>query len=726
MSRIGWSIFCVLLVAGAVWLWWPEPGTGTGVRLVPRSPPKVFVLETPDLIQRVGPDGVDLDGTVLNRPASAHKIGDFWSSIHRITATGERKRVDEAQLPAYGIDGSWRLHSDDPPIDLRWGRKSGLSYVWSGTDKTLYPFDKHLVDYLADRAVRLDSSRLVPGITRGAIVRAEVGEHSLRLIDRRWIDARRLERPHLTGRMSRLLLMLSRLELRDLHGSLPEEAAPVFEIQIQDRGGGTVDYAFHEVDDGGEKRGWVMHPGLPPQPLPEGTWRDLRHAVGLLDKDFLLDERKLYGGDVLQRVVVERGGEPWFTVRERRLTEQMGEGELDWDLIWEDGREVAAPDIGAAFERVLRSLELASIASDPRSHAEIAAGEDVITIRATGVYLEGRTLTVHLEGGLEVSNGEQRGELVRMPPLLEALGPDAMLDTALLTVDPDRIGKFQRARHDGDAVDAEVYRKAGTGDWQQSHPERLSADRMAIMRILRLLTAGRATAAHLADDGDRAILAGYDREIAVRIEAADWNQRERLELDERGRRDWGLFLARRDGRWRAVNVDGTLSYDLDDDLVEGLFAPVLDRLAFPIVPSLVMRLRVDPRDGEPYWLIPEDHRGARWRVQQGEERAPADTAQVRRYLQNLARLVADKVDMDSPSLGPDRVEGSITAELPGIEQALENLELLVGARRADGTEASPVSDDASGAILPGRIILSTDPGFELLPPRERFLAVDDG
>ncbi|MBA3845118.1 MAG: hypothetical protein H0X45_00600, partial [Planctomycetes bacterium] len=479
MSRLGYLILSVALLALGAYVFWPDRvAESTRIALWTRDAPQAYTLKAQGVECHVVADAVTIDGNRL--PLDHARAQRLWSLLGQAAIDGASavEAVGEDQLGSFGIDGERVLDADG--VRLSWGTKDGRTYAWLADQRRILPIEASFARRLVATWVRLDG----PPIAVDAVDRLTVdGLELQRDAYGAWWAPSAPERPAFTTRVNALLALLGevRIDVLTADRSLPAEERHTVAVAGHRA-------RFVELDTGAA----LVVDDLPPQPLgPDvaARWTSLLAGFAV---DYLLDIAGRRMDDPIEEVVVRRGAETWFRL-ERRGNEDIKEGRSAWDLIWPGGRITAIHDGAQRLEDAFRQVTV----SDVRRRADAAPlAADAVTIDLIG-QLERAPIRLELADG-EAASVLHRGRVAKLPPILAELSPDAFLDPTPIGRAPARLDKLQRVWREGEAVlRGEVFARAATG-WAQIHPSALPVDQVAVEALARALCTARADSAHLA------------------------------------------------------------------------------------------------------------------------------------------------------------------------------------------------------------------------------------
>ncbi|MFT3766300.1 MAG: hypothetical protein QM820_12435 [Minicystis sp.] len=566
-------------------------------------------------------------------------------------------------------------------------------------------------------AGRLDLGTPLPQVASSAL---ESGGTRVALHQGVWQAVGSPMRPDFRCRIEALMRMVARIRLTDLHGTLPEGAEPVAKLRLELDSEASAqaglpaiwDLTFSRCATGGA----LALGDLPVQAISAVELDAWRSAIAALDEDRLLNIGSVLMPVPFERVLVERGGKPWFSL-ESTTGKDMDDFSSRWDVVWDGGREFCDPQMPQRLADAFNDLTV----RDPR--LRLALEEDwpgAVRITLLGKTVHGSTI-LELDGA-RARSATHVGSVVRVADLLSHIAPDRFLDTMLAGRSPERVMKIQRRFLDRQPAVEEVLLHDSRGGWSRSWPRKEPVDGVAAQRIARVIATSRALSARLATAEDRAIATAPAFEIAVRFgPKPEGKANDSTELEDTTTNDLGLAMVRAgDGRWRALAIGTGTAYELDDDLVEQLRQDVANPLVLPLVPALVRRAQLGA-GGAGFGLV---RAGEGWQVAEGERTTPANPVEVRRLLRDLAALTAKRRGPGG-ALAPNEMALTVSLELPGFDRDTERLLLQIGKPGAAGAAADEVALYAEstrpGAMEAGRAFTSAASvaGFAADPARFR-------
>ena len=716
MTRLGWAILALIVIALGVYVLRPEPPTTTTlVQVWKGTPPTTYRLRANRLDQQVSGRTVTLFGQVL--PLADEAANRLWAQITALSTVSDRvvAGVTKADIGAYGIvPDDRRIEAE--AIDLGWAAKDGEGYVYDWTHGTLHLVGPEAVLRLDQHSRRFDAQRLIP--TSEAIA-AEVDR--LRLVRRgkHWVAAFDPLRPAFEVRLNQLSERVAAVRLLTFGNGLPASARAVGRARLEYAAGAAVASglpAAYEVGlfaDG--DGGWVRINAWPPQRLTGVVLDDWLQLLAGFREDRLFNITPAMLGQGVEAVLVQRAGQPWFRLG-KRTAQEMDDITSTWDLAWEGGREYADPLSALLLVDALNRMAV--------DFTRIRLGGEPAWPGAVVVHLLGKHMPEPLVfeiAGRAVRSRTHVGWARTLPPPLDALAPDAFLDTLIAGRAPERVRKVQRRLLDRDPAREEVISADERGVWSRTWPTPGPVDQIAVQRLARAIALGRAQRARFARADDRARAAQPTLEVAFRFaakpagKANDYN-----DLEETTTTDLGLSLWRDGEVWRALVADTGVVYDLADDLVDLLRQPLDEPLVLPLVPALVQQVILSAGERTLYLR----RRGDEWRLQAADGERAANAIEARRLLRDLAGLTA-KRRAAGDALDPGAVAGTVSIEVPGMDREVpERFLIQVGRPGAAGVAADEVAlfveSTRVGALVAGRAVVSAGAVAGLVPDAARF------
>ena len=727
MGRLGYLILVALLVAGALYVFWPahEPERApplwskTGTKTGSGDAPAHYRVEAGGLTQEVDGEVVRIAG--VERPLDANRHRMLWSFISSLTVN-ERVAIPagEERLAEYGIVAGREISAEGKR--LRWGGSGKDSYVWDG--RRLIPCGKDITERLDTLARRLDRKVLldlppVRGVT--------VDELNLRLEGGGWRDALRSERPDFNRRINRLYDLLERLRLEEFTTRAAPLAPPLHQIRLSHQ-----DLTEPErlvrlwagVDGDG---GLIQVDGLPVQQLSASELRRWNEVAATFDKDYLFNLETEFSLRPLGEIRVHDQDGLRFRLEKHGLNDAQ-HGRSQWDVVWPGGREAASEAAAAAIAMALDETAI----RDPRRR-QPGETPPPTARRMTFVFkIDQRTFEIAIDGD-RLWSPTHVATAIALPGLLQRLVPDDMLDQALTLRGADRVVKIQRQwRRGPEAGRAEVVAVAsGTGSveglWRRTWPKDLSGavSPLAIDRLARAFCSARSLAVRLPIAADRAVVADPDFEIDIRFAQVPVRlSNDHTRLGDTTDQDLGFAFAAEGERWRAVEKESGISHLIDAELMDLLRAPLTDDLVLPLVPSQITRIEFLGAAGR-FALL---QRGDGWLVQAldgtgravGEPQA-AEVVEVRRFLRLVTSLRSLRSDPGAGPFNPDQLSGSVIFSYPATGDGSVRITLNIG-NLTDGE--LPVLVDGAGIkhIAGGRQFLGPEHHQALIPRAQQFVA----
>ena len=716
MTKLGWAILALIVIALGIYVLRPEPPAKTAwVNVWKGAQPTAYRLRANGLDQRIAGKTVSLAGHVL--PLAEEVANGLWNQLTVLSTTSDRivAGVAQADIGAYGIAPDTR-RIDGAGIDLGWALKDGEGYVYDWTLGTLHLVGAEAAKRLDQLAGRLDAPRLIPTAEADA---AEVD--TLRLLRRgsQWVASLDPMRPAFQTRMSELSERVAAVRLVDLAAILPDQARPVGRARLEYAAGAAASSGLPAAYDvalfADGDAGWVRINAWPPQRLPGAALDDWLRTLAAFREDRLFNITPDQLGLGVEEVAVQRAGKPWFRLT-RRSAQEMDDITSTWDVVWEGGREYADPFSALRLVDALNQMAV--------DFTRIRLGVEPTWPNAVVVRLLGKGISRPLV--LEISGRAVRspthvGWARTLPPPLDALTPDRFLDTLIAGRSPERVRKVQRRLLDREPVQEEVFSADERGVWSRTWPTPGPVDQVAVQRLARAIALGRAQRARFASPADRASAAQPACEIALRFaakpagKANDYN-----DLEETTTTDLGLSLWRQDGVWRAFVADSGVVYDLADDLVDLLRQPLDAALVLPLVPALVQGVTLTTGAR----TLGLRRRADEWRMRAADGEHPASAIEARRLLRDLAGLTA-KRRVAGAALDPAEVAGSVSIEVPGMDREVpERFLVQIGRPGAAGVAADEVvlfvESTRSGALTAGRAVVPAASVAGLVSDAARF------
>lgn len=729
MSRIGYAILVLVVLGLAIYAFRPERSIHTAAVPVHAGAPLAdFTVHNQGLEQAVSGDRVRIQGVTL--PLDQAKSARLWEFIAAMGAAPERviAGIDAPKARAYGIDGTRELAGAG--LRLGWGSAGGAAYLWEGVSQRVFVADAGTLKRLDQLAQRLDRFQLLA--FDQATRYLEVNGLALELRAGEWRDPLRPQRPSFSRRVRQLARRLADLHLADFASRPPPPVAGLGTVRLG-AGNPLTDPAAAALVRERVLRLWRQGEGgvfqiddLPAQALTTAELAALSGCLASFAGDYLFDLEGPFQANPLQELVVTRGGEEFFRLEKHGQLDVDRESQRSqWDVIWPGGREVAIAECAAMIADAFDNLPV----EDPQPRAAVPPPPaDALVFDFIFTNLE-RRWRIEL-AGRQVWSATHRGTVKELPRVLAQLGPDLMLDTALVNRPAARVVKIQRQFNDEEPARAEVFTAVAGGRWRQTWPAAAApaVNQLAVERIARALCAARGQEARLVTAADRAVLAAPVCEIDLRFAPQPVrHSNDYARLDDTTDLDLGLAFAPEGALWRAVSKEGAVSFLVDAELMELLRQSVQDDQVFPLVPSLVRGLEV--ASPERHYRLALDYRG--WTVQtigrdgQAGEARRADEVQVRRYLRLLSGLRALRTtaaEAGAPLASATTITCSLPAEGAGSDQMI----LSVG--RVTGGEAAWRADAIRGTrqLAGGRGYLAAESAAALVPDPDGFAAAAQG
>lgn len=615
MPTWGYGLVAVLALALATYALWPD-GKAAGVAPFPDPIAAEFTVTGAFGEQAVVKDRIKVAG--MDRPADAMAVDSFRKAAPTLRAEASRvvEGVDAKAARAWGIDGTRRLVSGTE--ERAWGEADNVAAVWDPARRRAYLLNPTELRRIVLAAARLDAKTLVDLGKEPAWI--SVDGVRLESKDGHWTYAGD-RRPPADGRMLELFGLLRSATL-DGPGSAPAEATAEHELRWPDASGGE---ARLRILAAGE-RSWLALDGAPPQPQPANLAARWREAIAALASDRPCDP--VPSGEV-KTVRVLRAGAEVLRLEHRGPVGPEGQ---PWAVVWPGGAEPADAGAGERMAEVVRKL---SVLNPTRGEELSGPGTTAIEIAAE----HGTPWTVVLGGG-RVWSGGWYGDCARLPPPLDDLRPDAFLDLRPCPLDPARSVKLQR-RWGGDASRDETASRPPGGTWRRTWPATagtIPVDDNAVQRVARALCRLRANHVRLTGPAERSL--PMDAEIALRFapkESQHTGAEDEIELEDTMPQERGWRLSRLGAGWIMVEIDGSLTFDIDSASAEELLADISSDRLFPVAPALVNAIEVG--GPEPFRL---ENRGDGWSLRIKDQESPAEGLAVRRLLRALTALSARK------------------------------------------------------------------------------------
>lgn len=717
MGRLGYFVLLSVLVAGAVYVFWPAASETRDPPLWRGEAPSRYRVVAGGTTQEVDDSKVVIDG--IERPLDVNRHRMLWSFIASLTVN-ERVAIvtPEDRLADYGISGDREVAGGGQR--LRWGGSGKDFYVWDG--QRLIPCGKDITDRLDSSAVRLDRALL---LDLPPIHGVNIDGVSLRLDAGGWRDPAHSERPDFNRRINRLYDLLQQLRLDDLGRRTAPLAPPLHQIRLSHQDLTEPEQLVRLWADG--DGGLIQVDNLPVQPLSADALARWKTILARFNGDYLFNLETEFGLRPLGEIRVHDQEGLRFRLEKHGLND-VAHGRSQWDVVWPGGREAASE---AAAALIAMTLDETAVREPKRRQPGEMPPADAR--RLTFVFrVDQRTLEVAIDGD-RIWSPTHVATAIAMPELLRRLLPDDMLDHALTLRGAERVVKIQRQWHRGeDAGRAEVVAVAAgsgsaEGTWRRTWPKDAAGgvSPLAIDRLARAFCTARSVAVRLPTAADRAVIAAPAFELDIRFAQAQVRlSNDHTRLGDTTDQDMGFAFAPEGARWRAVEKESGISHLVDAELLDLLQAPLTDDLVLPLVPSQVMRIEftgpggrfaVNQR-GDQWWVQPLDATGRA----QGDPQ-PAAAVEVRRFLRLVTGLRAVRREPEAGAFPPDQLSGSVVFSYPSAGEANIRVTLNLGQPR-DGQ--LPVLVDGAGlrSIVGGRQFLALDQQAALLPPLRQFLA----
>lgn len=721
MNRIGYGVLLALIIAMVLWLAWPRTDVPhAGERPFTEAFPVRFTLKANGLEQSVNSNVVTLSGAnsaALERPLDVNKSKNLFRQFRQMVTKRVKDGVGAGDLAAYGIDGTQVLDAFD--YALWWGSTDDATYVWRQDKKRIYHFEAGVYAAIQRAARRLDNPRYLPGDLGGESLQIDTLQLAINTSRAQWLAEGESDRPPFGARIDRLFQVIRRISLSDLNGQLPPGARLVHSIGFPSDTAGETDSGLRALQiHEHESDWWVAFESLPAQRLSTSLKSQIGGRILAFAEDPLFDLSTPRGSQPVNRIVFEKGAQPWFTLR-RTGEEDVFQGKSNWAVSWPGGLETAVGDVPQRMIRALNAIRVQQpYVISEAERKNINGGPDSWRMQ---LYTEtGALFAVVLFDGEQVWSYTHRGVVASLPEDLQEISPSSFLDNKVIGLSPERVQWFQRVTHAASGEDqAEVFGRESQQSWQRLFPRAEAVDGRAVEQVLRTLAVLKGEDVRLATDSDREILTAPERSVALRILGkGDVGGREAEDLLDTIDRDWALFLRKEADSWRAIELNGTQSFLLSEAAVSSLFADLLQDALLPMAVSLLQSVEVQRADNESYLLTAQGE--GEWQVRAGSELTTADRIEVRRWLQDFARIQVQEYQPNSVPLIEGDSEARIicTAPLPG--GGIETLFFSIGAEE-NGMRAVSVRSSSAETVLPqGRMIVSADALNVLLSPVSRF------
>ncbi len=676
-----WGLGGAVIVALASYVFWPVSAQDSHRVLRHWPEDAILRLQRDDLHQELADGRLLVNG--LSRPLAAEAVDTVrrrWLAL-RWQERIEGLAADE--LPAYGIDGRRRLELSGQL--WQWGQRRDVTWVHDGHDNVLYAVgDAGLARVLDRVAGRLDRPVLITAGLQGRVAvndRAVVWSRGAG-----WRAEEAVWKPAFDGRVARLDDLLRDIHLSDLTGvEVPAEASTKLRIAL----GPSADPAAHIVFSGQDGIVWVAVDDLPAQVLEASLWQDLKDVAEAWAEDRLFDIAVPFVEQPLRTIIVERGGAHVLSLEFNDLLDH-DDIRSRWNVLWSGGMAQGDEALGERWLAALNNIPLRSVVADEALRDPPDSDHpQAVTLRLSGLRMDDTWL--HIDGDVVTAPG-YRGQAERIPDLLTGAVLADCLDPHLLRVEPERIEILQRVEVVDEGQRTATVLRQVDGLWQQvavveQEGERqrqppVAVDPLVVERLHRVLLRSPVRPLGMADAADRSIgaLPG-DRQVRVGIAALEQiDSLDRARLEDTLPRTWAIALRRvaEDDAWRGVVEDQDLVYQLDDELVEELFAASDRPLVLPILPAHIQSVTVydPPRDESGYRLR---RHGDEWQLEIEGRREAADGRAVRRWLRALTNLEYAAHDSGAPVVGRDaqRATAFITVQVAGIEAAGETFSLAI-------------------------------------------------
>jgi hypothetical protein len=721
MGRLGYLILLTLLVAGAAYVFWPEPAEQELPPLWRGAVPSAFRLVADGHTQEVAGERLTVDGIEL--PLDKTRRDDLWSYVSSLKVDAKLlTTVAEDALAPYGIDGTRELAGGN--LRLRWGGTGDQRYVWDGATARLLPCSRGIGDRLDQLARRLDRPHL---IDLPQVFGLHIDGLTLVLAERMWRDALQAERPDFNRRVNQMFDLIEGVQVRDLRNRTTPLAPPLHQIRLSPQKPGDPDHLLRLWRDG--TGALVQLDTLPLQRLDAvelGRWNAL---LASFRQDYLFNLQTEFALRPLSEIRVEEEKKLRFRLEKHGLND-VANGRSQWDVVWPGGREAASENSAAAIAMAFDEL----VVTDAR---RLQAGEQppanarIVTL----LFRFNQTPITIAIAGNRVFSTTHVGVAVELPGLLKRLVPDDMLEPALTLRGAERVVKIQRQWHGGPAAGRSeivaVSAGAGSaeGSWRQTWPKEAAGTPISVVAVDRLARAfctARTQSVRLPTAADRAALGAPEFEIDVRFAQAQVRlSNDHTRLSDTTDQDLGFAFVREGDHWRAIDKESAISHEIDQELMDLLQEPLTDNLVLPLLVSLLTRVEIDGPAGR-YLLMRIDDEA--WQASlldpagrpQGEPHK-ADAVEVRRYLRTITGLRSLSIDADAGPIAPEQRTGAVLCQFPGTGDKMVRVVLTLGQTVDD---KMTVAVDAGGmrGLPRGRAVVAAASRDALLPPLARFVA----
>lgn len=674
MSKLAYAILITLLLAAAVYAFRPT-NEEVAAQLFTGAPPKSFTLRANGLVQEVT-DGKRVKLAGLDRAIAEKRESGPWGMLASVRLVKGKtvEGVGESQLAAYGLGPERELVADG--VFARWGEKDGTGYVWNGTTRQLVVLPPGMAAAIDKGSERMDDPKLVT--LDPSPSRIDIDGLAVTPGPNGWLATVAPQRPAFDQRIGRLMGLISELKLDKLAGEpinlLPLASTIVVTPAAKSADQTPLTIRLHKTGYGPNDGGLVAVGSLPAQPIDPATMRQWNEAIAAMKTDPLFEiARQVRNDDIVSIIVREGVSERYRLARREKVYESDA---YSWDLVWPGGRDDAAPD---AMLRVLGTVNDLFV-------DQVQAIPGLATLSPLALQVEihhGRKdveqILVAAIDGNRAASSSHAGLLKDAEAVRQRLKLEAMLDTRLIRRDPTRISKIQRIDH-AQAAFQEVINRSEGGAWTRSFPAAPvppPVDAGAIDRLVRVLVGAQLTAVRFPTAADRAILSDPEVEFDLRFAANSAGKQANADndIDETANQDVGWALRQVDGRWRGIDRDGLLAFELNATVVDEIRRPFDVGTLYPVVPTLVKRAEI--RRGDSVVALVRD--GAQWTVAvDGGEARPADEIAVRRWFRALGALRATSIDARAVAFPAQRVEASVICTQPGLDGSGEQVVLQIG------------------------------------------------
>jgi hypothetical protein len=708
MSKWGYGLLTLAIIALAFYVMRPEESENKGIVLVSGPPPMVMTVTVDGVEQRIVNRTVQVKGLELQ--ASAQRIDDLWNLLRSVEIPPERMLADIAagDLVSYGIDGRSRIEADG--LQLQWGSRDGQGALFDG--RRLCVVDERLIKNIASKAARLDEERLI--VAAGEVTALQVDDLEVVRQGTSYFAPAQPQRPDFQRRAQSLLKLLGRVRLAELENQLPKDARKFAQVRLVfgDQSVGQSERLLTFYEQG--QAGLIICDDLPPQPLSAAVWAQFADLIDSFKDDYLFNVDNELVGSPIQRVEVRRDGVEWFTL-ERRGKQDSVSGATQWDLQSADGHRNGSAEAVHELAEAFNDLTVRDVRHITGVDAMLPPGSRQITLIGT---FQGEKATMTLFDR-QVRNATHQGRVKSLADIVENIAPDRFLDLRLVNRHAKRVTKLQRRWLSGDER-GEVFALGDNGAWRCTYPNADPIEEPAVVRLAETIAAARARSAHIPSEADLRLLQHAEFEFAIRFAPLqDGHANDSASIDETAESDVAWVFSRVDGSWRAIDKDGETAYDLDDDLVAALQAPVQGRHMLPIIASEILTISVAFAD-QSYVIAKTVSGGYVLQVAGGDAEA-ADAVAVRNFLNRLSDLQAERIDTGATALAADEIAGTITCGM-GLDEDERPQKMILRVGREHAGEVALVAESTRmGAVPKGRGYIKAEAAIPLLQQPASFV-----